>query len=68
MDEKKKKAIRSMYTVWELVNKLTDLSSHPLRYGLSLRNGNASIFNLQKVAGELAFKEQYDLTSVVQLF
>ncbi len=53
--------IRTMLTVWELVNKLTDLSSHPFRYGFELKNGNQSVFQLQRSAGELAFKKQYDL-------
>jgi len=48
---------------------LTDLSSHPQRYGLQLAQGNSSIFQLQKKAGELAFKERYDLdSSFPQLF
>lgn len=69
VDRKKYKSIRTMYTVWELVNKLTDLSSHPQRYGLQLSQGNSSIFQLQKKAGELAFKERYDLdSSFPQLF
>ena len=69
VDNKKYKSIRTMYTVWELVNKLTDLSSHPQRYGLQLSQGNSSIFQLQKKAGELAFKERYDLdSSFPQLF
>lgn len=48
-------------TVWQLVNGLTDLSSHPERHGLLLKGGNRAVFELQKVAGELAFKKEYDL-------
>jgi hypothetical protein len=55
-----KKAETSM-TVWELVNGLTDISSHPEKYGISLKGGNHAIFSLQKTAGELAFKKEYDL-------
>lgn len=61
IDKKTYKKIRTMLTVWDLVNKLTDLSSHPQRYGLTLNHGNSSVFGLQKQAGELAFKDQYDL-------
>lgn len=57
--------IKTKLTVWELVNEMTDLSSHPERYGLTLANGNASIFNLQRTAGELAFKPKYDLETVL---
>lgn len=62
-DEYKK--IRTKLTVWELVNEMTDLSSHPERYGLTLANGNASIFNLQREAGNLTFKQKYDLESIL---
>lgn len=58
--------IRTMLTVWDLVNKLTDLSSHPQRYGLQLTNGDSSIFSLQRKAGELSFKKQYDLECAVK--
>lgn len=69
VDSKSYKKIRTMLTVWDLVNKLTDLSSHASKYGLSLTHGNASVFALQKDAGELAFKDQYDLEcSVKQVF
>jgi hypothetical protein len=66
VDKKYWKKIRTDMTVWDLVNGLTDLSSHPQRYRLSLRNGNASVFSLQKTAGELAFKEMYDLESPIE--
>jgi hypothetical protein len=69
VSNKAKKSIRTPLTVWELVNKLTDLASHPDRYSLSLRNGNASITNLQMTAGQLSFKNEYDLEeTVIQLF
>lgn len=69
VDSKKYKEIKTMYTVWELVNKLTDLSSHPQRYGLQLQYANSSIFQLQKIAGELSFKLKYDLdASFPQVF
>lgn len=61
VDKKTYKKIRTMLTVWDLVNKLTDLSSHPQRYGLGLQHGNSSVFQLQREAGELSFKDQYDL-------
>lgn len=69
IDKKSYKKIRTMLTVWDLVNKLTDLSSHPKTYGLALNSGNASIFALQREAGALAFKELYDLEcEVKQIF
>jgi len=68
-DKKTQKKIRTMLTVWDLVNKLTDLSSHPQRYGLTLKEGNSSIFQLQREAGTLAFKDQYDLEcQIAQIF
>lgn len=60
LKSKELKKIRTMLTVWELVNALTDLSSHPAKYGFML-NSDSSMFNLQRHAGELAFKPQYDL-------
>jgi len=66
VDKQTWKKIRTMLTVWDLVNKLTDLSSHPQRYGLTLREGNASIFQLQREAGALSFKEHYDLECQVK--
>lgn len=66
LDKKTWKKIRTMLTVWDLVNKLTDLSSHPQRYGLTLKEGNSSIFQLQRAAGELSFKDQYDLEQPVK--
>lgn len=69
VDKQSYKKIRTMLTVWELVNQLTDLSSHPQNYGLTLNNGNASIFQLQREAGALSFKDIYDLEcSVKQIF
>lgn len=66
VDHKQWKKIRTPLTVWELVNKLTDLSSHPKQYGLQLNGGNSSIFQLQKTAGELAFKPMYDTEDPVK--
>lgn len=66
IDKKNYAKIRTMLTVWDLVNKLTDLSSHPTQYGLMLKNGDSSIFQLQRKAGELSFKKQYDLECAVQ--
>jgi hypothetical protein len=69
IDAKTYKKIRTMLTVWDLVNKLTDLSSHPDRYGITLTSGTASIFALQREAGNLSFKDQYDLEcSVKQIY
>lgn len=69
VDKSNYKKIKTMLNVWDLVNKLTDLSSHPAQYGLALTHGNSSIFELQKAAGELAFKKQYDLEcGVPQIF
>lgn len=68
MDKKTYKKIKTMLTVWELVNKLTDLSSHPFRYGLQLRNANSSVFQLQRKAGELSFKKEFDLEGPEQAF
>lgn len=66
IDTKKYKKIKTMLTVWELVNKLTDLSSHPQRYGLMLENNSSSIFELQRKAGELSFKKEYDFEMPVK--
>ncbi len=69
VDKKMYKKIRTNLTVWDLVNNLTDLSSHPEKYGVNLRQGNSSVFNLQKKAGEISFKENYDLEMTVpQIF
>lgn len=69
VDNKVHKKIYTPTSVWDLVNYLTDLGSHPQRYGFSLESGNSSIFNMQKVAGEITFKDQYDLECPVpQLF
>lgn len=55
------KRVRTPHTVWDVVNKLTDLSSHPIKHGLSLKDGNSSMFQLQKEAGNISFKPLYDL-------
>jgi hypothetical protein len=63
------KKIRTQLTVWELVNRLTDLSSHPMRHGFVLKYGNTSVLALQRTAGQLAFKKEYDHECLVpQLF
>lgn len=67
LDHKHYSKIRTPFTVWELVNKMTDLSSHPKKYGFVLKEGNASMFMLQREAGALAFKQPaYDLESPVK--
>lgn len=66
LDNKKHKKIRTMLTVWDLVNRLTDVSSHPRKYGLELRNQSSSVFELQRLAGEISFKDEYDLESPVK--
>ncbi len=68
LDQRQWARIYTMHTVWDLVNHLTELSSHPVKHGLSLKEGNTGMFTLQKNAGELAFKEIYDLESPIQLF
>lgn len=69
LSDKDYKKIRTQLTVWELVNRLTDLSSHPKQYGFRLMDDNVSVNNLQRKAGQIAFKEQYDLESpVTQIF
>jgi hypothetical protein len=60
------KKIRTQLTVWDLVNRLTDLSSHPKRYGFRLQDDNSSVNRLQREAGKIAFKPQYDLESPVK--
>lgn len=52
-------------TVWEVVNAVTDISSHSDRYNMPLVNGTNSVFAMQKMAGELTFKEKYDLETVL---
>jgi hypothetical protein len=66
IDSKNYAKINTMLTVWDLVNRLTDLSSHPVKYGFELQHGNSSIFELQKAAGNLSFKKQYDLECAVK--
>ncbi len=66
VDKKSYKKINTDMCVWDLVNKLTDLASHTGRYGLALSDGDSSIFSLQRKAGELSFKPQYDLESPVK--
>ena len=66
---KEKKQVRTGITVWDLVNNMTDLSSHPGKYGLKLKNESNSVSDLQRASGDLAFKKIYDLGSPVrQLF
>lgn len=48
-------------TVWELVNAITDIASHSDRDRLNFREKNASVFRLQKYAGDLFFKNPLDL-------
>ena len=48
-------------TVWEVANVVTDLASHPEAYGLTMKgDNNRGILALQKLAGELSFKKEYD--------
>lgn len=69
LNNKDHKKIYTPHSIWDLVNFLTDLSSHPFKYGLQLTHGNSSMFNMQRHAGDLCFKEQFDLESpVIQLF
>lgn len=56
------KKIPTHMSGWELVNALTDLSSHANQYGIRFKyEGDSSIFKLQKVAGELVMKDPLDL-------
>lgn len=66
LDKKVWKTIPTMHTVWDLVNHLTDLSSHPHKHGLNLKEGNSSMFALQREAGELAFKDMFDLETPIK--
>lgn len=52
-------------TVWQVVNGLTDISSHPEKYGITFRGGDRGVFALQKAAGELAFKKEFDLETEI---
>lgn len=48
-------------SIWEVTNVVTDLASHPEAYGLTMRGENTrGVLALQKLAGELAFKKEYD--------
>lgn len=48
-------------SVWEVANVVTDLASHPEAYGITMRGENTrGVLALQKLAGELAFKKEYD--------
>ena len=53
--------VKTHMSVWELVNALTDLSSHSHQHGLNLIHGDSSVFQLQKFAGELVMKDPLDL-------
>ena len=56
------KKIPTHMSAWELVNALTDLSSHADKYGIRFKyEGDSSIFKLQKIAGELLMKDPLDL-------
>ena len=63
---KEKQQVRTGINMWDLVNGMTDLSSHPEKYGLQLINGSNSISDLQRTSGSLVFKKQYDLGSPVR--
>lgn len=65
VEDKFYKSIRTPMNVWELTNALTDFSSHADRYGIVLKNGNTSVFEMQKVAGQLVFSD-YDLESPIK--
>lgn len=60
-DDKIWKQAKTDKTVWELVNALTDISSHADRDKLHFREKTASVFRLQRSAGALFFKEPLDL-------
>lgn len=65
----KSKVITDM-SVWDLMNKLTFISSNPHKHDLEFVNGNDTVFYLQRSAGSLMFKEQFDLSNngVVQIY
>lgn len=64
-----KKRIITDYNLWELVNILTDISSNVTKHDLDYINTNDAVFNMQKAAGNLSFKNEYDLgDSVPQIF
>ena len=63
-DENLRKKYRTDKTVWDLVNVMTDLSSHTSQYYLQFRNStdrDSSIFRVQRAAGEICYKNPYDL-------
>jgi hypothetical protein len=55
------KQCQTNLTIWELVNTLTYAATHFQSRGISFKHDTASIFKLQKKAGELTFKGNYDL-------
>lgn len=48
-------------SVWEVVNGITDIASHEARYYLNFLHGNQSAQQMQRVAGEITFKQNFDL-------
>ncbi len=56
------KKVKTHMSVWELVNGLTDLSSHAEQHNIRFKyEGDYSVFQLQKLAGELVMKDPLDL-------
>lgn len=57
------------FNMWDLVNIMTDISSNTGKHEFQYRNLNSTVFNLQRYAGQLTFKENYDLgSSIPQIF
>lgn len=66
LDVKQKQKIRTGVSVWDLINGMTDLASHPTKYGLKFLDDSYSVSILQRAAGNLAFKKEHDLSSPIK--
>jgi hypothetical protein len=66
MDHKAHQKIRSNLSVWDLVNRLTEVASNPAKHGVFLKHGTNSVFAMQREAGELMFKKQYDFEEPIK--
>ena len=68
-DNKYKSKVITEYNMWELVNLMTDLSSNTHKHEFEFSNLNTTVFELQKYAGGITFKKEYDLgNSIPQIF
>jgi hypothetical protein len=55
------KLAKTNTSIWELINALTYCATHLQSQGFRFKYGESSVFNLQKMAGDLTFRKDYDL-------